>query len=498
MRRYPDWLNGRAEVAPRFASSLATARPGDKFAAQMLHDLTVGLPSLLRYCDRNSMAHSIEARLPFLDHRLVELCISLPPETRIENGVTQGAAAERAARPHPARGSCAPRQDRVRNTRVGVAARPDPGGPVDAVVRGARLRSTAAPRPVAAGARAWRHRSDRRALALREPRAVAAALRGRAARPAGSARSAAACLTAARPLLVVSPDVGLDTIAGERLRKLTAAFDDEGWRLIGITPPARDYLSSHARWPESFVLHRTFALDPWTLGVRLKRRREREHGHADAARRRAAAGVHRRAASRAGRRRRCTASGRTRGPAGFRLPSRAGSRSRGASGRSPCSRRSRRRRRTSPRSRCTGRRDCRGSPTSAIRGRGATGTATTGRRTGAARPRRNARCSATRPPSRRSARRSERSSRSVPAARSSSCRTAFPLERVDAAPRAGRAARARARRHGERALRRSDSDRAGAAQAARARHAGAADALRPARVPPARARPRGGARARAR
>jgi hypothetical protein len=74
-------------------------------------------------------------------------------------------------------------------------------------------------------------------------------------------------------LLVVSPDVGLDTIAGERLRKLTAAFDDEGWRLIGITPPARDYLSSHARWPESFVVHRTFALDPWTLGVRLKRRR---------------------------------------------------------------------------------------------------------------------------------------------------------------------------------------------------------------------------------
>jgi glycosyltransferase involved in cell wall biosynthesis len=74
-------------------------------------------------------------------------------------------------------------------------------------------------------------------------------------------------------LLVVSPDVGLDTIAGERLRKLTAAFDDEGWRLIGITPPARDYLSSHARWPDSFVVHRTFALDPWTLGVRLKRRR---------------------------------------------------------------------------------------------------------------------------------------------------------------------------------------------------------------------------------
>src|SRR5438045_5086123 len=74
-------------------------------------------------------------------------------------------------------------------------------------------------------------------------------------------------------LLVVSPDVGLDTIGGERIRKLTAAFDDEGWRLIGITPPARDYLSSHAPWPKSLVVHRTFDLNPWALGVRLKRRR---------------------------------------------------------------------------------------------------------------------------------------------------------------------------------------------------------------------------------
>src|SRR4051794_15147303 len=72
-------------------------------------------------------------------------------------------------------------------------------------------------------------------------------------------------------LLVISPDVGLDTIGGERIRKLTSAFDDEGWRLIGITPPARDYLSSHAPWPDSLVVHRTFDLNPWTLGVRLKR-----------------------------------------------------------------------------------------------------------------------------------------------------------------------------------------------------------------------------------
>ena len=38
------------------------------------------LTALLRYGDRNSMAHSREVRLPFCDHRLTELIFSLPPE----------------------------------------------------------------------------------------------------------------------------------------------------------------------------------------------------------------------------------------------------------------------------------------------------------------------------------------------------------------------------------------------------------------------------------
>jgi asparagine synthase (glutamine-hydrolysing) len=38
------------------------------------------LPTLLRYSDRNSMAHSREVRLPFCDHRLAELALSQPPQ----------------------------------------------------------------------------------------------------------------------------------------------------------------------------------------------------------------------------------------------------------------------------------------------------------------------------------------------------------------------------------------------------------------------------------
>jgi asparagine synthase (glutamine-hydrolysing) len=48
-----------------------------------------GLPELLRYEDRNSMAHSLEARVPFLDYRLVELLFSLPGDELIKGGRTK-------------------------------------------------------------------------------------------------------------------------------------------------------------------------------------------------------------------------------------------------------------------------------------------------------------------------------------------------------------------------------------------------------------------------
>jgi len=48
-----------------------------------------GLPELLRYEDRNSMAHSLEARVPFLDVRLVELLFSLRSDELIRDGRTK-------------------------------------------------------------------------------------------------------------------------------------------------------------------------------------------------------------------------------------------------------------------------------------------------------------------------------------------------------------------------------------------------------------------------
>jgi asparagine synthase (glutamine-hydrolysing) len=47
------------------------------------------LPLYLRLEDRNAMAHSIEARLPFLDHRLVEFAHALPGEWKLSGALNK-------------------------------------------------------------------------------------------------------------------------------------------------------------------------------------------------------------------------------------------------------------------------------------------------------------------------------------------------------------------------------------------------------------------------
>jgi asparagine synthase (glutamine-hydrolysing) len=54
----------------------------------MLGDLTVHMPaSLLQRLDRSSMAHSLEARVPFLSHRFVDWALTIPPELKLRGGV---------------------------------------------------------------------------------------------------------------------------------------------------------------------------------------------------------------------------------------------------------------------------------------------------------------------------------------------------------------------------------------------------------------------------
>lgn len=48
-----------------------------------------GLHELLRYSDRNAMAHGIEVRLPFLNAEMVQFIFSLPSRFKINNGFTK-------------------------------------------------------------------------------------------------------------------------------------------------------------------------------------------------------------------------------------------------------------------------------------------------------------------------------------------------------------------------------------------------------------------------
>ena len=70
------------------------APPVHRYAGDLDHVLrqetvVTNLPALLHYEDRNSMHFSIEARVPFLDYRVVESLASLPLDQKLRRGVTK-------------------------------------------------------------------------------------------------------------------------------------------------------------------------------------------------------------------------------------------------------------------------------------------------------------------------------------------------------------------------------------------------------------------------
>ena len=83
-------VQGAGPLADGTARADRGSRPGTFLANRLWQELTTdGLPALLRYEDRNSMAFGIEARVPFLDVRLIELAVRLPDRLRVDRGVTK-------------------------------------------------------------------------------------------------------------------------------------------------------------------------------------------------------------------------------------------------------------------------------------------------------------------------------------------------------------------------------------------------------------------------
>ncbi len=84
--RYTGQSHSRNLRLPGRPLELGASAEQAPWVRQMLDVVRYSLPTLLRYEDRNSMYHSIESRLPFLDYRVIEFGLALPVSLKLRNG----------------------------------------------------------------------------------------------------------------------------------------------------------------------------------------------------------------------------------------------------------------------------------------------------------------------------------------------------------------------------------------------------------------------------
>ncbi len=94
----PGPLAAANGAARRSCSTVSATVPDDPVSAALFIDGQLGLvDDMLHYFDRMSMAHSLEVRVPFLDHRVVEHCATIPAEFKVRRLQTK-AVLKHAAR----------------------------------------------------------------------------------------------------------------------------------------------------------------------------------------------------------------------------------------------------------------------------------------------------------------------------------------------------------------------------------------------------------------
>lgn len=85
----PNWINVDCgqNLDDLYARLGGHAHTVKQLSIQQL--LFTSLPKQLHWVDRDSMAHSIESRAPFLDYRLVEFVLNCPDEFKLKHGLTK-------------------------------------------------------------------------------------------------------------------------------------------------------------------------------------------------------------------------------------------------------------------------------------------------------------------------------------------------------------------------------------------------------------------------